>query len=85
MLKKIFKKMNSEGLIIIETGLSSKNAGNFYIDEIKRPSGVICQYPNMFSIKKLLVDAGFRNPMIYGKSFDLKEDPVPRYVIHARK
>ena len=66
-------------------GLSSKNDGNFYINDIKRPSGEIFQYPNMFSIKKLLVDAGFRNPMIYGKSIDIKGDPVSRYVVHARK
>ena len=85
MLKKICEKMNSGGLLILELGLSSKNEGTFLIETIKRPGGDICQYPNKFSIQKLLKDAGFSASKFFGKSFDIKGDPVPRYIIHAKK
>ncbi len=85
LLKKIFEKMNSGGLLILELGISKKNEDAFLIETIKRPGGDICQYPNKFSIEKLLKDAGFSESKIFGKSFDIKGDPVPRYIVHAKK
>jgi len=85
MLKKIYEKMNSNGLLILEMGLTSKNEESFLIETIKRPGGDICQYPNKFTIQKLLNDAGFKESQFFGKSFDIKGDPVPRYIVHAKK
>jgi len=85
MLGEIFKKMNPEGLLILELGLSDKNEKSFFIDKIKRPGGDFCQYPNKFSIEKLLKDVGFKKVLFQDKGFNIKGDPIPRYVVHAIK
>lgn len=85
MLKKLFDKMNPDGLLILELGLSEKNEETFFIDTIKRPGGDLCQYPNKFSIEKLLKDAGFKKVIFQGDGFDIKGDPVSRYIVHAIK
>ena len=85
MLKKIFEKINLGGLFILELGLTKKNEGTFLIETIKRPGGDICQYPNKFTIQKLLKDTGFSESQFFGKSFDIKGDPIPRYIVHAKK
>jgi len=84
VLKNINGKMNGGGLLILEIGLSEKNEGTFFIDKIKRPAGDSQHYPNKFTIKKLLTDAGFGDVSIVGKSTGLK-DVAPRYVVHAIK
>jgi len=85
MLKKMFDQMNPKGLLILELGLSDKNEEIFYIDKIQRPGGDFCQYPNKFSLEKLLKDTGFKEVFFQGDGFNIKGDPVPRYVVHAIK
>ena len=85
MLKKIFDQMNPKGLLILELGLSDKNEETFYIDKIQRPGGDFCQYPNKFSLEKLLKDTGFKEVFFQGDGFNIKGDPIPRYVVHAIK
>ena len=85
MLKKLFDKMNPNGLLILELGLSEKNKETFFIDIIKRPAGDLCQYPNKFSIEKLLRDAGFKKVIFQGDGFNIKGDSLPRYIVHAIK
>jgi len=84
VLKKIYDKMNERGLLIIELGLSEKNEGEYFIEKIKRPLGDTPQYPNKFTIKELLKQAGFKNIMLVGEVDDIR-DVVPRYVFHATK
>ncbi len=85
LLKKIYNKMNSGGQLILDVGLSEKNEGSFYIDIKKRKkTGVMVEFPNKFTIEKLLTDAGFTNISIYGES-NIMKDLAPRFVIHANK
>jgi len=84
-LSKIYEKMKKSGLLILEIGLINKNEDQFHIEEITRPSGEVCQYPNLFSIKKLLKDAGFRDIILYDKGHKQAGDPIPRYFIHTKK
>ncbi len=85
ILKKIFEKINPDGLLILEMGLSTKNKNSFFIEEIKRNAGDICQYPNEFTIENLLKGVGFKVVKFQGKSFDIKGDPFPRFIVHAKK
>ena len=66
-------------------GLSSENEGSFFIEKIKRKLGDVCQYPNKFTIENLLDKAGFNEVKFHGKGFDVKGDPLPRFIIHAKK
>lgn len=85
LLKKIAAKMNTQGLLILDVGLTGKNEDRFFIEAKMRSKGrVICQYPNKFTIIKLLEDAGFKDISFYKESKIMK-DFFPRYVIHAIK
>ncbi len=85
ILKKIFGKINPHGLLVLEVGLSPENEGSFFIEKIKRKLGDVCQYPNKFTIENLLVKAGFKEVKLHGKGFDIKGDPLPRFIVHAKK
>lgn len=85
ILSKIYEKMNTGGLLILELGLTHEKTGEFHIQEVKRPVGDICQYPNKFTIEKLLKLAGFDRIIFFGEGFKISGDPVPRFVIHATK
>jgi len=85
MLTNIFNKMKKGGVLILEIGLSDKKEGKFNVEEIKRPTGEICQYPNQFTIKKLLNDVGFDSVIFKGSGHKIGGDPIPRFVIHAVK
>jgi len=85
LLKNIFDKMNEDGLLILDIGLSDKKEGNFFMDARKRPrTGKICQYPNKFTIRKLLDNAGFKKILFFNES-NIMKDFVPRHIIHAIK
>jgi len=85
LLKNIYSKMNSGGLLILEAGLSEKNEKEFFIEEYTRPSGEICQYPNKLSITHLLKDAGFSSIDFIGDRYKMPGDKFPRFIIHVTK
>lgn len=83
LLNDILEKMNRGGMLILELGLSDKNEGTFFIESIQRkPNSGYTEYPNLFTIEKLLSDAGFEQIKNIGRGGIGK--PV-RFVIHAIK
>jgi len=84
VLRNVYNKLKDGGLLILELGLSDRNEGKFFIDKIMRRTGDVQRYPNKFTIKKLLEDAGFQKISFYNDS-KIIADVVPRYVIHAIK
>jgi len=84
VLKKIYDVMNDEGFLILEAGLSDLEEGKYYIEKKKRPTGDVPSYPNKYTIRKLLENAGFEKIQFYGDSCGIR-DVLPRYVIHAYK
>jgi len=84
MLKKMYDVMNDGGFLILEAGLSDVEEGKYYIEKKKRPIGDICSYPNKYTIRKLLENAGFEKIQFYGDSDGIR-DVLPRYILHAYK
>ena len=85
VLTNICTKMKNGGLLILEVGLLDENEGEFLIKDIKRLAGDTCQYPNKFTIEKLLKDAGFDDISFFGDGVNIVGDEIPRSIIHAIK
>jgi len=85
MLKAIYDKMNKNGLLILEVGLLNKNENDWLVEDVKRPTGDICQYTNKQTIIKLLSEAGFAKILFYGDGEPVVGDDIPLYIIHATK
>jgi len=69
----------------LEVGVLDENEGKFLIKDVKRLAGDTCQYPNKFTIEKLLKDAGFDDISFFGDGINIVGDEIPRSIIHAVK
>lgn len=83
LLKDICENMNFGGRLILELGLSESNKDTFFIEKKEpKPDAGFCEYPNKFTIEKLLLTSGFTKVVHYGPGGIGKPK---RFVIHALK
>jgi len=81
-LKYVFQKLKNDGKLCLEIFTSTEKKDEIFTDKLTRPNGHLLQYPNEFTIKKLLEEAGFKKIEIIEKNI---QDKKQRCVIFTTK
>ena len=81
-LKYVFQKLKNDGKLCLEIFTSTEKKEEIFTDKLTRPNGHLLQYPNEFTIKKLLEEAGFMKIEIIEKNI---QDKKQRCVIFTTK